>query len=206
MTEGKELTHWLDNLLTELEGINVRRKSSRRLRIDVEASALPALLELLRGRASYVHLSAISCVDWPDDDQFELVYHVWSYELQSLVSAHTRIPREPGVYISVYDIYTPAAFFERDIHEMFGVFFEGSPDMSKFILTEWDGPPPMRKDFDSEAWVNEHFDFQDYNPDWLQDIVAQGGGIAIRPDEQRFSRRGKSDESNGDGSGGGGHR
>jgi NADH-quinone oxidoreductase subunit C len=194
MTEGKELSHWLDNLLTELEGIEVRRKSSRRLRIDVEASALPALLELLRGRASYVHLSAISCVDWPDEGQFELVYHVWSYELQSLVSAHTRIAREPGVYLSVYDIYTPAAFFERDIHEMFGVFFEGSPDMSKFILTEWDGPPPMRKDFDSEAWVNAHFDFQDYNPDWLREIVADGGGIAIRPDEQRFSRRGKTNE------------
>ena len=189
MTKGKVLSTWLDNLLTELEGIEVRRKSSRRLRVDVAADALPALLELLRGRASYVHLSAISCVDWPDDDAFELVYHVWSYELQSLVSAHTRIPREPGVYISVYDIYTPAAFFERDIHEMFGVYFEGSPDMSKFILTEWDGPPPMRKDFDSEAWVNDHFDWQDYNPEWLQEVVAQGGGIAIRPDEQRFSRR-----------------
>jgi len=189
MSDAKALSSWIDNLLTELEGIEVRRQSSRRLRVDVEASALPALLALLRGRASYVHLSAISCVDWPDDNQFELVYHVWSYEMQSLVSAHTRIAREPGVYISVYDIYTPAAFFERDIHEMFGVFFEGSPDMSKFILTEWDGPPPMRKDFDSEAWVNEHFDFQDYNPDWLQEIVADGGGIAIRPDEQRFSRR-----------------
>ena len=189
MSDAKALSSWIDNLLTELEGIEVQRQSSRRLRVDVEASALPALLALLRGRASYVHLSAISCVDWPDDNQFELVYHVWSYEMQSLVSAHTRIAREPGVYISVYDIYTPAAFFERDIHEMFGVFFEGSPDMSKFILTEWDGPPPMRKDFDSEAWVNEHFDFQDYNPDWLQEIVADGGGIAIRPDEQRFSRR-----------------
>jgi NADH-quinone oxidoreductase subunit C len=72
---------------------------------------------------------------------------------------------------------------------MFGIWFEGSPDMSKFILTEWDGPPPMRKEFDSEAWVNAHFDWQDYNPDWLQELAAQGGGIAIRPDEQRFSRR-----------------
>ncbi|HCS92481.1 MAG: NADH-quinone oxidoreductase subunit C [Thiohalocapsa sp. PB-PSB1] len=189
MSESKELSNWLDHLLTELEGIEVRRKSSRRLRVDIEADALPALLELLRGRASYVHLSAISCVDWPNDNQFELVYHVWSYEMQSLVSAHTRIARDPGVYISVYDIYTPAAFFERDIHEMFGIYFEGSPDMSKFILTEWDGPPPMRRDFDSEAWVNDHFDFQDYQPDWLRDIVANGGGIAVRPDEQRFSRR-----------------
>jgi NADH-quinone oxidoreductase subunit C len=72
---------------------------------------------------------------------------------------------------------------------MFGVSFEGSPDMSKFILTEWDGPPPMRKDFDSEAWVNDHFDWQDYNPEWLQELVSQGGGVAIPPDEQRFSRR-----------------
>jgi NADH-quinone oxidoreductase subunit C len=186
---SKELSTWLDKVLQELEGIEFRRKGARRMRVDVAADALPALLELLRGRASYVHLSAISCVDWIDAGEFELVYHVWSYELQSLVSAHTRIPREPGRYISVYDIYSPAGFFERDIHEMFGVWFEGSPDMTKFILTEWDGPPPMRKEFDSEAWVNAHFDWQDYNPQWLQDLVAQGGGIAIPPDEQRFSRR-----------------
>ena len=186
---SKELSTWLDKVLQELEGIEFRRKGARRMRVDVAADALPALLELLRGRASYVHLSAITCVDWIDEGEFELVYHVWSYELQSLVSAHTRIPREPGRYISVYDIYMPAGFFERDIHEMFGVWFEGSPDMTKFILTEWDGPPPMRKEFDSEAWVNAHFDWQDYNPEWLQELTAQGGGIAIRPDEQRFSRR-----------------
>ena len=69
----KELMTWLDNLLTEIDGLEVRRKSSRRLRVDVNPDALPALLELLRGRASYVHLSAISCVDWPEDDEFELV-------------------------------------------------------------------------------------------------------------------------------------
>jgi NADH-quinone oxidoreductase subunit C len=186
---SKELSTWLDKILNDLEGIEFRRTGPRRLRADVDADALPALLELLRGRASFVHLSAISCVDWMEAGQFELVYHIWSYELQTLVSAHTRIPREPGRYISVYDIYMPAGFFERDIHEMFGVWFEGSPDMAKFILTEWDGPPPMRKDFDSEAWVNQHFDWQDYNPEWLQELVAQGGGIAIPPDEQRFSRR-----------------
>jgi NADH-quinone oxidoreductase subunit C len=187
---SKEISTWLHNLLDEIEGIEVRRKSSKRIRVDLDADALPALLELLRGRASYVHLSAISCVDWIDDGEFELVYHVWSYELQSLVSAHTRIPRETGLYISVYDIYPTAAFFERDIYEMFGIFFEGSPYMEKFILTEWDGPPPMRRDFDSEKWVNEHFDWQDYNPPWLQELVAKGGGVAVPPDEQRFSRRG----------------
>ncbi len=180
-----EITQWLDNLLTEIEGVEIQRSSDKRLRIDVASEALPALLELLRGRASYVHLSAISCVDWIDDGEFELVYHVWSYESQSLISAHIRIPRDPGVYLSVFDLYRPAAFFERDIHEMYGIFFEGSPDMEKFILTEWDGPPPMRKDFDAEAWVHETFDWQEYRPDWLQEIEAQGGGIEIPPEDGR---------------------
>jgi NADH-quinone oxidoreductase subunit C len=180
---GNEVTLWLNNLLTEIEGIKFRQKSSRRVRIDVAAASLPALLELLQGKASYVHLSAISCVDWIEDGEFELIYQLWSYESQSLVSAHIRIPRDPGVYLSVFDLYQPAAFFERDIHEMYGVYFEGSPDMSKFILTEWEGPPPMRKDFDAEAWVNETFSWQDYHPDWLQEIEEKGGGIAIRPEE-----------------------
>ncbi len=177
MDSGKELVNWLDKVLEEFQGVQVRRKSTSRVRVDVDADALPALLELLQGRAGYVHLSALSCVDWIDDAQFELVYHVWSYETRSLVSAHIRIPREPGAYLSVYDIYKPAAFFERDIFEMFGVYFEGSPCMEKFILTEWDGPPPMRKEFDTRKYVHDTFDWQQYNPGWLQEIRAKGGGI-----------------------------
>jgi NADH-quinone oxidoreductase subunit C len=182
---SKELNIWLDELLGDLEHIQFQRKSSRRVRVDVGSEALPALLELLQGRASYVHLSSISCVDWIEEDEFELVYHVWSYETRSLVSVHTRIPREPGVYLSIYDLYQPAAFFERDIHEMYGVFFEGSPDMEKFILTEWDGPPPMRKEFDSEAFINQHFEWEQYHPQWLKDLEEEGGGITTRPEDIR---------------------
>lgn len=175
----------LNVLLQEIEGIHLTQKNPRRIRADIAAEALPALLALLRGRAGYVHLSAISCVDWIEDNQFELVYHLWSYEINILISAHIRIPRDPGVYLSVFDIYTPAAFFERDIHEMFGLYFEGSPDMSKFILTEWDGMPPMRKDFNSEKFVMETFTWQEYRPDWLKDLEKQGGGIVIPPESRR---------------------
>ncbi len=184
MTERELDTH-LVTILRELESLEYRQTSPRRVRIDVTREALPGLLELLKGRASYVHLSAISCVDWIEDNEFELVYHLWSYESNHLVSAHTRIPRETARYISVYDLYKPAAFFERDIFEMFGVYFEGSPHMEKFILTEWDGPPPMRKDFDAEAYVQETFNWQSYHPDWLKELEEEGGGVAIRPEEVR---------------------
>lgn len=181
----------LDFLLQEIAGLKTHWQGPRRLRVDLPAETLPALLELLKGRAGYVHLSAISCVDWLAQEEFELVYHLWSYEMKVLVMAHIRIARDPGVYLSVYDLYRPAAFFERDIHEMFGVFFEGSPDMGKFILTEWDGPPPMRKEFDGEAWVVDHFGWQDYQPDWLKDVESKGGGITKRPEELRHRKDGE---------------
>ena len=184
-----EQYHHLESLLNNVEELRVTRKRDRRIRVDLPADALPALLELLKGRAGFAHLSAISCVDWPAQNQFELVYHLWSYELQTLISAHIRVARDVGTYVSVYDLFHPAGFFERDIHEMYGLYFEGAPDMEKFILTEWDGPPPMRKEFDSEAWVDEHFDWQDYRPDWLLELEREGGGVAVWPDEQRFSRK-----------------
>lgn len=179
------LTPWLNTLLADFDGVHIQQKRPRRIRIDIASDALATLLALLKGKASFVHLSAITCVDWLDEDEFELVYHLWSYESRALVSVHTRITREPGRFLSVYDLFQPAAFFERDIFEMFGVFFEGSPWMEKFILTEWDGPPPMLKTFDSEKYVMETFRFQDYRPDWLEEVERQGGGISKKAEDVR---------------------
>ena len=174
---SQQLPEVLASVFREIPNLVFEEQTARRLRVELRPDALPALLELLKGRAGYLHLSAISCVDWPETDEFELVYHLWSYEIKTLVSAHIYIPKKPGRYISVYDIYTPAAFFERDIHEMFGVYFEGSPDMEPFILTEWYGPPPMLKSFSSLGYVEDTFKWEQYSPNWLKEIEANGGGI-----------------------------
>ena len=58
----------LSIILGEVKEVKVRKRGERRTRVDVGADALPALLELLKGRAGFVHLSAISCVDWPGDE------------------------------------------------------------------------------------------------------------------------------------------
>ncbi len=175
--KGETLPAPLEGVFREMPEVKVTPKGPRRVRVDLAAASLPAFLELLKGRAGYLHLSAISCVDWPETEEFELVYHVWSYETKVLVSAHIRIPHDPGRYISIYDLYTPAGFFERDIHEMFGVYFEGSPDMSSFILTEWNGPPPMLKSFSSIGYVEETYKWREYHPAWLKDIEEKGGGL-----------------------------
>ncbi len=182
---------WLEDLTGRIDGVEVTRSDveKRRTRIDLPADDLTLVLEAAKGEMGFVHLSAISCVDWIEQDQFELVYQLWSYEQNQLLSLHIRISRTAARFQSIYDLYKPAGFFERDIHEMYGLYFEGAPDMEKFILTEWNGPPPMRKEFDSEAFVEQTFDWQDYHPDWLKALESAGGGVVVPPSEQRFSQR-----------------
>lgn len=176
MTE-QHLPSRLQDIAREMPNIAFKSQGPRRLRVESRADALPTLLELLKGHAGYLHLSAISCIDWAETEEFELVYHIWSYEINTLVSAHIRIPKEPGRYVSMYDLYAPAAFFERDIHEMFGVYFEGAPNLEKFILTEWQGPPPMLKSFSSMDYAHDTYNWQEYSPQWLKEIEAQGGHV-----------------------------
>lgn len=145
----------------------------RRIEGRVEEARLHEVAAAMRNRVGFEHLSAISCVDWLEEGEFELVYHFWSYRDSCLASVKTRIPRDPGRAGTITDLWQPASFFERDIHEMFGVVFEGNGDLEKYILTDWDGPPPMRKDFVTREFALKHFHFRDYEPRW--DERATGG-------------------------------
>ncbi|MBN2874066.1 MAG: NADH-quinone oxidoreductase subunit C [Spirochaetales bacterium] len=148
-------------------------KAPRRVEGRVEAAALHGFAAALRMRVGFEHLSAISCVDWLADGEFELVYHFWSYRDNCLVSAHVRIPRDTATMATLTDLWQPASFFERDIHEMFGVEFLGNEDLEKYILTDWKGPPPMRKDFVSRDFAHDHFTYKNYEPSW--DEMIDGG-------------------------------
>jgi NADH-quinone oxidoreductase subunit C len=148
-------------------------KSARRIDGSVPSESLHSFAAALRSRLGFEHLSAISCVDWIAQAEFELVYHFWSYRDSCMVSAKTRIPRAPGSMATITDLWLPASFFERDIHEFYGVVFEGNTDLERYILTDWKGPPPMRKDFSSRDFAHEHFTFKDYEPTW--DELIEGG-------------------------------
>lgn len=156
---------------TGVSGFTV--KGPRRIEGRLSAEALHGFASAMRTVVGFEHLSAISCVDWIADNEFELVYHFWSYRDNCLVSAKVRVAREPGTMVTVTDLWMPASFFERDIHEMFGVVFEGNNDLEKYILTDWPGPPPMRKDFISRDFAHSHFEYKDYEPDW--DELIDGG-------------------------------
>jgi len=97
------------------------------------------------------HTIAVSGVDYPGDKKIEVVYFLSSYSRDHLkhlvLSLKVRLDRENPSMPTLTSIWDSADLFEREAYEMFGVNFEGHPNLQKLLLQDnWDGPPPMRKD------------------------------------------------------------
>ncbi len=132
-------------------------KRSRRILITLEKEDLLKVSEWIKGRG-FEHLSAISVVDWLEAGIYEITYHVWSQEDKILITLKTSINRQKAVIDSVISVWDRSAgIHERELHELFGVNFEGNPDLVPLFLEDWEGPPPFRKDFNWREYTGEKY-------------------------------------------------
>jgi len=131
-----------------------------RIRINVGRENVHEVAEFIRDELNYDHVESVSGVDYPQDNEIEVVYHIGSYTESSLARQilvlATRAQREtnpiPGndatKLPTLRDVFYSVEFHEREVFEMFGVFFEGHPDNRRLLLPEdWADLPPLRKDF-----------------------------------------------------------
>ena len=116
--------------------------------------------EFIRNELNFDHAESVSGIDYPEDKEIEVVYHLGSYTDPSLsrqiLALSTRAPREdnpdPGNdstrLPSLRDVFYSVEFHERECFEMLGVYFEGHPDNRRLLLPEdWADLPPLRRDF-----------------------------------------------------------
>ncbi len=103
----------------------------------------------------FKELAILTAVDWIDENQFEIVYNVFSYSHYQQILVKARIDRNNPKIQSVINLWDIAKTYERDVHEFFGIEFIGNDELKPFFLHNWLDLPPMRKDFDSLAYSNE---------------------------------------------------
>jgi NADH-quinone oxidoreductase subunit C len=134
---------------------------------DRKQSILVVARELLAEIATYSRdgekfdwLSDLTAVDWPKrEKRFDIVLNLYSFaknerlRLKVHAAADERVPSMQG-------IWSTANWMEREVYDMFGVVFEGHPELKRILLPEeWQGHP-LRKDYDiltqDTAWVREN--------------------------------------------------
>jgi NADH:ubiquinone oxidoreductase subunit C len=91
-------------------------------------------------------LITISTLD--NSETFELLYHLIGPH-RIIITLAIDLPRDKPVTHTVSDLLPPAGIYERQIHDLFGIVFEGHPGLKKVILNEdWpDHEYPLRKDW-----------------------------------------------------------
>ncbi|MBI2936190.1 MAG: NADH-quinone oxidoreductase subunit C [Chloroflexi bacterium] len=91
------------------------------------------------------HLRLLTVVDFRE--RFEIVYHLWSTKRRHKLVVKTSVPIENPVVPSIVPAWRAADWFEREGHELFGVTFQGHPNLKPLLLWEGFEGYPGRKDY-----------------------------------------------------------
>ena len=135
------------------------------LAVDVDDKTLYSLLPFIK-QSGWRQLTLITCIDWINVNKFQLVYTFMNWDNGVTLIVRTYLDREAPHFRTITDIYPGAAYYERDVHEFFGVTFEGNPASEKPLFLElWDDIPPMRKDFDPMAYSRRKYPDREYKID-----------------------------------------
>lgn len=80
-------------------------------------------------------------------ERFEVVVNLLSLSQARRVRVRVQVPADDAVLPSLFDVYPGTEAMEREAYDLFGVVFEGHPDMTRILLPEeWEGHP-LRKDY-----------------------------------------------------------
>lgn len=161
-----------------------------RIDFSVKKETIPSILFYLKDEMGFIHLSHISCVDWLEEGELEVVFILWSPEEKIKVFVRTRLDRDNPVMDNLDMIWRQANTYEREMLEMFGIQFTGLVAPDEFILEDWQGPPPMRRDFDTEAYSNETYFHRPGREDAedVRETITKRSGEDIPDFAKKYSR------------------
>ena len=126
----------------------------------VAADKLREISRYCRDEEKFDMLDDLTAVDWPKrDKRFDVVLILYSFPKNERLRLKAHLGENEPVP-SVCEIWPVANWLERECYDMFGIVFEGHPDLKRILLPdEWQGHP-LRKDYDilkqDTAWVREN--------------------------------------------------
>lgn len=115
----------------------------------------------------FTTLSDICGVDFPTRNRrFEVIYHLLSLKYNSRLRIKIRVT-EASIVKSIIEIFPSANWFEREAWDMFGIVFQGNPDIRRILTDYGFEGHPLRKDFPLSGFIESRYD------DVLKRVVSE---------------------------------
>jgi NADH-quinone oxidoreductase subunit C len=137
------------------------------LTIEVAAADILKVMSHLQSAGEFKILVDICGTDWPQRaKRFDVVYHLLSLIRNARIRVKAQVGEGESIP-SVISVYPAANWFERETFDMYGVAFEGHPDMRRILTDYGFSGYPLRKDFPLTGYVELRYD------DELKRVVYQ---------------------------------
>ena len=108
----------------------------------------PAMRFLRDGDLGFGFLADVTAVDWLDlSPRFWIAYHLLSIQQSHRVRVKVGVAEEDARVASIVPLFPAANWYEREVFDLFGVVFDGHPDLRRIEMPDnWEGHP-LRKDY-----------------------------------------------------------
>jgi NADH-quinone oxidoreductase subunit C len=115
--------------------------------LEVDRSLIPEILQILRNEEEFDYCVDVTAVHYPKrEKQFDVLWILYSFPRNERIRVKTQIADGESIASSV-PIWATANWLEREVFDMFGIKFDGHPDMKRILLPDgWKGHP-LRKDY-----------------------------------------------------------
>lgn len=119
--------------------------------IRVDKDSLYTILDTLKNDSDFdfAMLIDITAIDWVDakPERFEIVYQLLSLSQKRRITVRAYLPESSPKVKSVYSLWKGANFMERETFDMYGITFDGHPNLKRVLLYEEFKGHPLRKDY-----------------------------------------------------------
>lgn len=125
--------------------------------LSVDRALIPNILRLLRDEEQFDYCVDVTAVHYPKrEKQFDVIWILYSFVRNERVRVKTQIADGASID-SCVAIWPTANWLEREVYDMFGIQFDGHPDLKRILLPDgWKGHP-LRKDYgilqQDKEWV-----------------------------------------------------
>ena len=140
----------------DCEMVNARHE----LVIHVPLANLRDVLSTIRDDSTVAlnQLTDITAVDYPErPERYDVVYQLLSVNFNQRVRVIVAV-NESDLIPSVVDLFASANWAEREVWDMFGLFFAGHPDLRRLLTDYGFEGHPLRKDFPLTGYVEVRYD------------------------------------------------
>ena len=118
--------------------------------ITIARDAAPAVMRALRDEAGFEFnlLVDLTAVDWLTRvPRFDVVYHLKSLSRNHRLRVKVQVPEPDAQAPSMIELWKAADWMERECYDMFGITFQGHPDLRRILLYDSFVGHPLRKDY-----------------------------------------------------------